>query len=150
MRRAVFQWRFIECLQANRTSRRTLFRFRNSWRGKRRATHARMQRRRSGPGLKHVIHILAVMFLARTPMLAQTGPTGTWIVEGVGREFPWEAVLRADGPNRLLGAVNSCSSSRRAIEIFEGNFEGNTISFKCLSVDRQRTVTLTGKISGDE
>ena len=100
--------------------------------------------------MKHVVYILAVMFLARTPILAQTGPTGTWIVEGAGQEFPWEAVLRADGPNRLLGAVSSCASVRRPIEIFDGNIQGNTISFKCKSVNRQRTVILTGKIRGDE
>jgi hypothetical protein len=80
--------------------------------------------------MKHVLYILAVMFIARTPMLAETGPTGTWIVEGAGQEFPWEAVLRADGPNRLLGALSSCASVRRPIEISNGNIQGNTISFK--------------------
>jgi alcohol dehydrogenase (cytochrome c) len=77
------------------------------------------------------------------------GPTGTWRVEGDGTRFRWEAVLRADGPN-LIGAVSSCNSITRAFEIFEGEVNGETITFKCRSLDGQRTVTLNGRVEGDE
>jgi feruloyl esterase len=80
------------------------------------------------------------------------GPTGTWQVEGVGKPsplFPWEVVLRADG-SRLFGAVSSCNSVRGAFEIFSGQVNGTTVTFKCRSGDLQRIVSLTGNVNGDE
>jgi alcohol dehydrogenase (cytochrome c) len=94
--------------------------------------------------------VFATLFATCALTFAQSGPAGTWRVEGVGAPFPWEAVLRADGSSRLIGAVSSCSSARRAFEIFEGKIAGNTIAFKCKSGDGQRTLTLTGRINGDE
>jgi len=38
----------------------------------------------------------------------------------------------------------------RAFEIFEGQVSGNAVTFKCRSLDGQRTVTLNGTIKGDE
>jgi alcohol dehydrogenase (cytochrome c) len=95
------------------------------------------------------VFAFAILLATCAPSFAQTGPTGTWRVEGAGPQFPWEAVLRADGSN-LIGAVSSCASVTRAFEIFEGRIDGNTITFKCKSGDGQRTITLTGRINGDE
>src|SRR5262245_61987015 len=78
-----------------------------------------------------------------------SGPTGTWWVDGETTPFRWEAVFRADGPN-LIGAVSSCSSITRAFEIFQGEVNGDAITFKCRSGDAQRVVTLNGRIKGDE
>jgi alcohol dehydrogenase (cytochrome c) len=100
--------------------------------------------------MKRISYALAILFAASALTYAQTGPAGTWQVEGVGAPFPWEVVLRADGSSRLIGAVSSCSSVTRAFEIFEGKIDGNTIAFKCKSGDGQRTLTLTGRINGDE
>ena len=102
--------------------------------------------------MKTVSRMFASAILSATCALtyAQTGPVGTWKVEGVGVPFPWELVLRADGPNGLVGAVSSCASRQGAFEISEGEIAGNTITFKCKSGDGQRTVTLSGRIAGDE
>src|SRR5712692_2104991 len=93
------------------------------------------------------VFVFAILFAACGLTFAQTGPTGTWRVEGVGTSFPWEVVLRVDGP-RLIGAVSSCASIN--VEISEGTIDGNTITFKCTSGDGQRTITFTGRIGGDE
>jgi hypothetical protein len=90
--------------------------------GKSRATLLEFAAEGAELEMKHLFQILAVMLLACAPMQAQTGPTGTWIAEGVGQEFPWEVVLRPDGPNRLLGAVSSCASVRRPIESVNPRF----------------------------
>src|SRR5581483_9027340 len=82
-------------------------------------------------------------------ILAQTGPVGMWHANN-GTPDPWELVLRADGPNGLVGAVSSCASNREALEIFDGTFEGNRVTFKCRSGDGQRTLTLSGVLNGDE
>ena len=58
--------------------------------------------------MKSVLYALAIFGIGATAF-AQTGPAGTWRVEGVGPSFPWEAVLRVDGPE-LIGAVRSCAS----------------------------------------
>lgn len=94
--------------------------------------------------MKNVSYAFAFEILFATCVLtyAQNGPTGTWRVEGVGTTFPWEAVLRADGSN-LIGAVSSSP-----FEIFGGNIDGNTITFKFNS--GRRTITLNGKVNGDE
>jgi len=78
---------------------------------------------------------------------AQTGPAGRWKVEGAGTGFPWEIVLRVEGTGRVLGAVSSCTSGRRAVEIFDGKINGSTIQFKCTS--GQRTIVLTGALSDE-
>lgn len=79
---------------------------------------------------------------------AQTGPTGTWRAESPTPGMPWTVVLRADGP-RVYGAATSCASVGGAVEIFDGRIDGNAITFKCMSGNRERTVTLTGRINGD-
>src|SRR6476469_6844484 len=93
--------------------------------------------------------VLAILFLICVAAPAQTGPTGTWRAEGVGDAYPWDLVLRADGTGSVVGAVSSCSSVRRAFEIFEATVEGSAIAFKCKSADGQRTVAFRGVIDGD-
>jgi alcohol dehydrogenase (cytochrome c) len=100
--------------------------------------------------MKHLIRLLAIGLLICVSTYAETGATGTWRVEGVGAAFPWDSVFIADGTGRVDGAVSSCSSVRRAFEIFEGKIDGSTITFKCKSGDGQRTVAFRGVISGDQ
>src|SRR5262249_16651193 len=52
--------------------------------------------------------------------------------------------------SRVTGAVTSCSSARGAIDIDEGKLEEDTITFKCKSINRVRTVIFKGKINGNE
>lgn len=98
---------------------------------------------------------LATLTLAVTCGLlhAQTptkGIAGTWLVDGVGPSFPWKLVLRMDGPTRLVGAVSSCASVSDASPISRGLVEGHTITFECTSGDLQRTISFTGRVSGDQ
>lgn len=90
---------------------------------------------------------LAILLAVCAPSWAQTGITGTWQVEGVGPGFPWEVVLRVDG-TRLAGAVSSCASNR--VEIHDGRVNGNTITFKCDSLDGDHTLMFTGRVNGDQ
>lgn len=95
------------------------------------------------------VYLLVVLLAACAVTFAQSGPAGTWRVEGVGQSFPWELVLKTDGPSRLIGAVSSCASVQGAFEIFDGRTNLNSVTFKCRSGDGQRTITLTGALSGD-
>jgi hypothetical protein len=92
--------------------------------------------------------VLATLFATCAPIYAQTGPTGTWRVEGVGAPFPWEVALKVDGP-KLGGIVKTCASNGSR-EIFDGAVDGNTIKFKCQSGDGRRTISFNGEIRGDE
>lgn len=95
------------------------------------------------------VFVFATLFATCALTYAQTGPTGTWRVEGAEPQFQWELVLRVDG-SRLIGAVSSCASNLGAWEIFEGKIDGNTLTFKCQTPDGQRLITLTGKINVGE
>src|SRR5262245_32502350 len=95
------------------------------------------------------VFALVIAFTIWTPTHAQTGTTGTWRVEGTGPSFPWEVVLRMDGATRVIGAVSTCAGLG-ASEISRGLVDGNTITFQCTSGDLQRTISFTGRISGDE
>jgi hypothetical protein len=92
---------------------------------------------------------VAILFAAHALAFAQTGPTRSWKVEGVGNPFPWKAVFRAAGP-RLFGAVSSCNSGAGSYEIFDGQIDGNVITFKCTSPVGQAVVSFAGTVSGDE
>jgi alcohol dehydrogenase (cytochrome c) len=46
--------------------------------------------------------------------------------------------------------VSSCASRFSPIEIFDGVLDGNTVTFKCKSLDSRRTLTFAGRITGDE
>ena len=102
--------------------------------------------------MKMFLFVTSILF-ATLPLAfttqAQTGPTGTWRVESPTPGTTWTVALRADGP-RLTGAVRTCLSLGGTQEIYEGKIDGNTISFKCKSGDRDRTLTLTGTVNGDE
>ena len=95
------------------------------------------------------VFALVILFITWAPTQAQTGASGTWRVDGLGQPFPWEVVLRADGP-RLSGAVNSCYSNPKTNEIFNGKIDENTITFQCLSDDGDRMISFTGKLDSDE
>ena len=58
--------------------------------------------------------------------------------------------LKADGAT-LSGAVSTCSTVPFVpSEIFDGRVDGNIITFKCRSVDGDRTVAFRGRIDRDE
>ena len=99
--------------------------------------------------MKNISHVLAtqlaILLAACAPTSAQTGPTGTWKVDG----SEWTVFLRMDGP-RLTGLVSHCADVfATPADIYDTNMSGNTISFKCTSSDRDRTITFTGRTSGD-
>jgi alcohol dehydrogenase (cytochrome c) len=89
---------------------------------------------------------VAILLAAPTLTLAQTGPTGTWQVEEVGRVRPFKVVLRVDGP-RVIGAVSSCATAN-PIQVSEGKLDGSSITFNCKVAGR--TITFNGRINGDE
>jgi alcohol dehydrogenase (cytochrome c) len=94
---------------------------------------------------------LLVVPLTQTPsagVQAQSGVSGMWRVESTPGTT-WTAVLIAVGSNRVTGLVSSCSSNRGQIEIVDGRRDGNTVSFRCSSINRARTVTFTGQLDGD-
>lgn len=88
--------------------------------------------------------VVALSLLACATMCGQTGPTGTWRVDGDGPPFPWEVALRTDGP-RLIGVVKTCTSNGPR-DISDGAVDGDTISFKCVSGDGRRTISFKGEI----
>lgn len=92
---------------------------------------------------------VAILIATCAPIYAQTGPTGTWRVE-TGDQSGWEVFLRADGP-QLAGLVNYCASELPGLaDIYDTNVAGATVTFKCDSPDGDRTIALTGRITGDE
>lgn len=91
----------------------------------------------------------AILLVGLVPMYAQNDPSGMWRAD-TGTANPWELVIRADRPNKIAGAVSSCASVLAAFEIFEGQLEGSTVTFKCTSGDGQRTISLRGTVRGDE
>lgn len=96
--------------------------------------------------MKSVVLVLAGFLVTCAPVSAQTGPTGTWKVEGLN----WEIFLRMEGP-KLTGLVSHCTTVFAApAEIHDTNITGNTITFKCTSPDRDRTLTFAGRVNGDE
>lgn len=90
---------------------------------------------------------VAILYAFVLPISAQSGATGTWRVEGVGIPFPWEVVLRVNGPT-LTGRVSQCASP--GVEISEGQVEGNTVTFKCKRADGVSTISFVGLVNGDE
>lgn len=93
--------------------------------------------------------VLAILFATCSTTYAQSGPTGTWGVDGVGPSLPWTVILRAEG-SILAGTVSSCASVRGSFEIEEGKLEGNTLTFKCRSGDKRRLISFVGIIGGDK
>ena len=60
----------------------------------------------------------------------------------------WTLVLNADG-SRLTGAVSNCASSGN-IEIFDGRIDGDAITFRCRSLDGDRTLSFVGRVGSGE
>jgi hypothetical protein len=50
----------------------------------------------------------------------------------------------------VTGMMRPPRTGPQPIEIFDGRVDGNTMTFKFKSPDGQRTITLIGKLSGDE
>ena len=98
-------------------------------------------------GVKSRYCALAILLAACAPSFGQTGPTGTWRVEGNTLPFPWDVVLRADGP-QLTGAVSHCAPG--VAEIFDGRMDGGSITFKCMRPDGVTRIIFTGSLKGDE
>lgn len=96
--------------------------------------------------MKKVLCALAILFAGSQSARAQTGVTGTWRAEGVGKGA-WTVALRTDG-RRLSGTVSSCTSL--PVPIYEGKIDGNAITFKCKSLDGDRIISFAGRINGDE
>ena len=46
--------------------------------------------------------------------------------------------------------MSSCASNRAEIEIYDGEIRGDSITFRCDSLDGNRTMTFTGKLTGDQ
>lgn len=90
--------------------------------------------------------VLFVVLWAATAKAAPSGPTGIWLAEGQP-SMPWTAVLKTVG-SAITGTVSHVDSG--PIEIFEGRFERNIVSFKCKSPDGSRTVVFIGRLHGDE
>lgn len=100
-------------------------------------------------GVRFGSYVVAILFATCATTYALTGPTGTWRVEA-GNQSGWEVFLRADG-QKLTGLVNYCATALpQHADIYGGNIAGNTITFKCTSPDRDRTITFTGRIKGNE
>jgi hypothetical protein len=96
--------------------------------------------------MKVISYVIAMLVTTGAPIFAQTGVTGSWRAEGVGTG-PWTVMLRAEG-TRLSGKVSACTSL--PVEVYEGRIDGNTVRFKCRSLDGDRVVTLRGTVSADE
>ncbi len=95
--------------------------------------------------MKSVSFVVAVLLATTASVSVQTRPAGTWRVDGVG----WSVFLKMEGP-RLTGLVSHCATTSAApAEIHDSSIAGNTITFKCTSSDRDRTLTFTGVINGD-
>jgi alcohol dehydrogenase (cytochrome c) len=73
-----------------------------------------------------------------------------WRTESTPAGTAWTLVLDTDGSNRVIGAVSSCSSNRGEIEIFDGVIDRDTVAFKCLSLNRARTLSFTGQVDQDQ
>lgn len=96
--------------------------------------------------MKRFVGSLVMLALGCLPAYAQTDISGTWRADNVGAGA-WTVGLRND-QGRLTGRVSSCTSL--PVDIQEGTIDGDSIRFKCSSLDGDRTVSLTGKISGDQ
>src|SRR5258708_727308 len=107
---------------------------------------ARASDSKKGLSMKTVSYVLAILLAACAPTYAQAELAGTWRAEGVGPQ-PWTLVLRTTGPS-LTGTVSSCASP--SVEIYDLNRIGNTITFKCKSLDGDRTISFTGAVNEDQ
>ena len=88
---------------------------------------------------------LAVLLAVAAPAVAQPAPTGTWRVDGVN----WTVFLKMEGA-ALTGLVSHCATVfEEPAEIYDATLVPITITFKCNSADRDRTIVFTGTVSTD-
>jgi hypothetical protein len=87
---------------------------------------------------------------------AESGVTGVWEAYDVG--FPlWTLTLSADGV-KLSGTVQQgahdgsgySTTLTMPVAIYDGEINGNSITFKCQDPGHDRTITFTGIVNGDE
>jgi hypothetical protein len=87
---------------------------------------------------------------------AESGVTGVWEAYDVGFP-PWTLTLSADGV-KLSGTVQQgahdasgySTTLTMPVAIYDGEINGNSITFKCQDPGHDRTITFTGIINGDE
>ncbi len=94
--------------------------------------------------MKSLMLATPILFASCATLYAQTGPTGTWRVEGLGPSVP-TLVLRGDGP-RLTGTLRVGGTR----EISEGTIDGNSLTFKATGPNGALTMTFSGRIDGDQ
>jgi pimeloyl-ACP methyl ester carboxylesterase len=104
--------------------------------------------------MKRILGSLVALLAACLSADAQTAraqTSGAWVVEA--KQEPW-VVFFSESGSRLSGTVSSCGSDPAdgllPAEIYDGNVTGNTVQFKCQSLDRHRTITFKGVINGDD
>jgi hypothetical protein len=90
------------------------------------------------------------------PSGPESGVTGVWTADNVGFP-PWTLALKAEGGKLdgtvMQGAKDSSGSSTTLtmpVEIYDGEINGTTITFKCQDPGHNRTITFTGTVNGDE
>jgi hypothetical protein len=87
---------------------------------------------------------------------AESGVTGVWTAYNVGFP-PWTLTLKADGI-KLSGTVQQGAHDSSGynttltmpVPIYDGEINGNKITFKCQDPGHDRTITFTGIVNGDE
>ena len=86
---------------------------------------------------------------------AESGVTGVWTAYDVGFP-PWTLTLKADGA-KLSGTVqqgargaSGYTTLTMPVAIYDGEIDGNKITFKCPDPGHDRTITFTGIVNGDE
>jgi peptidoglycan hydrolase-like protein with peptidoglycan-binding domain len=87
---------------------------------------------------------------------AESGVTGVWTAYDVG--FPsWTLTLKSDGA-KLSGTVRQGAHDSSGYSttltmpaaIYDGEINGNKITFKCQDPGHDRTITFTGIVNGDD
>jgi len=94
---------------------------------------------------------IGLLVVVCTPVGAeQFELAGTWRSDSTATAPEWELFFRpgADGATGLVS--RGASAQARPTEIADIRIVGSAITFKCTSSDRDRVVTFTGTIRGDE
>jgi uncharacterized membrane protein YhaH (DUF805 family) len=87
---------------------------------------------------------------------AKSGITGVWTAYDVGFP-PWTLTLKADGV-KLSGTAQQGAHDSSGynttltmpVAIYDGEIDGNRITFKCQDPGHDRTITFAGIVNGDE
>jgi hypothetical protein len=93
--------------------------------------------------------IVMMVWFMTLPGSPQEGLNGTWERDGTADGPSWGIFLRVDGQN-VTGLVSRCADGQtRPRDIVDGRLQGKTLTFRCSSADRDRTVTFVGSVAGD-